>query len=68
MLPTPPQVLRGTVPLTGDWTLVVRRFRDGREETWWAAELTYGPYGPDKPVRVVAASTDPATLPPLTTR
>src|SRR5215207_4476463 len=51
----------------GDWRPVVRRFRDGHEETWWAAELTFGPYGPDKPVRVVAATTDPATLPPLTT-
>ena len=51
----------------GDWTPVVRRFRDGHEEAWWAADLIYGPYGPDKPVRVVVATTDPATLPPLTT-
>jgi hypothetical protein len=46
---------------------VVRRFRDGHEETWWAADLRYGPCGPDQPVRVVVATTDPATLPPLTT-
>jgi hypothetical protein len=45
----------------------VRRFRDGHAETWWAADSSYGPYGPDKPVRVVVATTDPATLPPLTT-
>jgi hypothetical protein len=51
----------------GDWTPVVRRFRDGHEETWWAADLVYGPYGPDKPRRAVVATTDPATLPPLTT-
>jgi SRSO17 transposase len=51
----------------GDWTPVVRRFRDGHRETWWVAELSFGPYGPDKAVRVVAATTDPATLPPLTT-
>jgi SRSO17 transposase len=51
----------------GDWTPVVRRFRDGHEETWWAADLCYGPYGPDKARRVVVATTDPATLPPLTT-
>jgi SRSO17 transposase len=51
----------------GDWTPVVRRFRDGHEETWWAADLRYGPYGPDRRVRVVVATTDPATLPPLTT-
>ena len=50
----------------GDWTPVVRRFRDGHEETWWAADLIYGPYGPDRTRRVVA-TTDPATLPPLTT-
>ena len=51
----------------GDWTKVVRRFRDGHEEIWWAAELTFGPYGPHNPRRVVAATTDPATLPELTT-
>jgi SRSO17 transposase len=51
----------------GDCTPVVRRFRDGHEETWWAADLRYGPYGPDKPLRMVVATTDPATLPPLTT-
>lgn len=51
----------------GDWTKVVRRFRDGHEETWWAADLTFGPYGPDKARRLVVATTDPATLPPLTT-
>jgi SRSO17 transposase len=51
----------------GDWTPVVRRFRDGHEETRWAADLRYGPYGPDKPMRVVVATADPATLSPLTT-
>jgi hypothetical protein len=51
----------------GDWAPVVRRFRDGHQETWWAADLRYGPYGPDQARRVVVATTDPATLPPLTT-
>ena len=51
----------------GDWTPVVRRFRDGHEETRWAAELTFGPYGPDRPRRAVVATTDPATLPELST-
>jgi hypothetical protein len=51
----------------GDWTPVVRRFRDGHQETWWAADLRYGLYGPDQARRVVVATTDPATLPPLTT-
>jgi hypothetical protein len=46
-----------------DWTPVVRHFRDGHTEIWWAAELTLGGYGPDKPTRLVVATTDPATLP-----
>lgn len=51
----------------GDWTKVVRHFRDGHEEIWWAADLAFGPYGPDKTRRAVVATTDPATLPDLTT-
>ncbi|HZN69826.1 MAG TPA: IS701 family transposase [Tepidisphaeraceae bacterium] len=51
----------------GDWTRVVRRFRDGHEEVWWAAEATLGPWGPDSRHRPVVATTDPATLPALTT-
>jgi hypothetical protein len=51
----------------GDWQPIVRRFRDGHRELWWAAELVFGPYGPDKPRRVIAATTDPASLPPLST-
>jgi hypothetical protein len=46
-----------------DWTPVVRRFRDGHTQTWWAAELTLVGYGPDKPTRLVVATTDPSTLP-----
>jgi len=51
----------------GDWTQVVRSFRDGHTETWWAVDLSYGPYGPDQARRMVVATTDPATLPDLTT-
>jgi DDE superfamily endonuclease len=51
----------------GDWTRLERRFRDGHTELWWAAELSFGPYGPDKRTRAIVATTDPATLPPLTT-
>jgi SRSO17 transposase len=51
----------------GDWTPIRRRFRDGHEETWWAAELTLGGRGPDRRQRLVVATTDPATLPPLST-
>jgi SRSO17 transposase len=51
----------------GKWVAVERRFRDGHTETWWAAELTLGGYGPDRPTRLVAATTDPATLPEVST-
>jgi hypothetical protein len=51
----------------GEWQPVVRRFRDGHEATWWAAELRLAGYGPDQRVRLVAATTDPATLPEGTT-
>jgi SRSO17 transposase len=51
----------------GDWTKVVRRFRDGHTETWWAVDLVYGPYGPTQARRIVVATTDPETLPDLTT-
>jgi hypothetical protein len=48
----------------GEWRAIVRRFRDGHEELWWAAEVTtlIG-YGPEESVRLVAVSTDPSTLP-----
>src|SRR6266568_340344 len=51
----------------GEWTAVERRFRDGHSETWWAAELTFSGYGPDRRVRLVVATTDPATLPAIST-
>ena len=30
----------------GEWVKVVRRFRDGHEEAWWALEVDVGPYAP----------------------
>jgi SRSO17 transposase len=51
----------------GDWQPVVRTFRDGHTETWWALEVTVGPYGPAKRHRAVIATTDPATLAEHTT-
>ena len=51
----------------GDWAPLRRRFRDGHEETWWAAEGTLGGRGPDSRQRLVVATTDPATLPALST-
>ena len=53
----------------GDWTPITRRFRDGHVETWWAADarLPAAGWGPDRRLRLVVATTDPATLPKLTT-
>jgi SRSO17 transposase len=53
----------------GDWTPVTRRFRDGHVETWWAADasLPAAGWGPDRRLRLVVATTDPARLPKLTT-
>jgi len=51
----------------GEWTPVVRTFRDGHAETWWALAIVTGPYGPAKPTRAVVATTDPTTLPTLST-
>ncbi|GHP00573.1 hypothetical protein KSF_106200 [Reticulibacter mediterranei] len=51
----------------GQWVRVTRRFRDGSMQDWWALEIVAGPYGPDKMQRAVVATTDPETLPDLTT-
>jgi hypothetical protein len=51
----------------GPWRRVTRRFRDGHTETWWAADAVLGGWGPQGPHRLVVATTDPATLPKLTT-
>jgi hypothetical protein len=47
----------------GAWVPVVRTFRDGHTDSWWALEGLAGPYGPDRPQRLVIATPDPATLP-----
>jgi hypothetical protein len=47
----------------GGWTAVVRRFRDGHRETWWAADLRLAGMAPEKTLRLVAVTTDPARLP-----
>ncbi len=47
----------------GRWRRVTRRFRDGHTETWWAADAQLGGWGPDRPLRLVVATTDPARLP-----
>jgi hypothetical protein len=47
----------------GRWRRVVRRFRDGHTEAWWAADARLGGWGPDRTLRLVVATTDPARLP-----
>ena len=51
----------------GPWRRVIRRFRDGHTEIWWAADARLGGWGPDRHHRLVVATTDPATLPKLST-
>jgi hypothetical protein len=51
----------------GDWVRVVRHFRDGQSEDWWALEIKAGPYGIEKVERAVVVTTDPQTLPEHTT-
>jgi len=48
----------------GDWEPIVRTFKDGHTEKWWAVEVsTLVGYGPQESTRLVAVSTDPQTLP-----
>ncbi len=47
----------------GGWTAVVRRFRDGHRETWWAADLRLAGMAVEQALRLVAVTTDPARLP-----
>jgi SRSO17 transposase len=42
----------------GRWRRIQRRFRDGRTETWWAADARLGGWGPDRTLRLVIATTD----------
>ena len=47
----------------GDWQEVIRTFRDGHAETWFAADATLGWWGPDGFTRLVVATADPGALP-----
>src|SRR5258708_36356643 len=51
----------------GQWVRITRTFRDGSTQDWWAVEIVAGPYGPEKKERAVVATTDPQTLPDLST-
>lgn len=52
---------------SGEWVRIERSFRDGHREVWWALEVVAGPFGPEQPVRSIVVTTDPLTLPDLTT-
>jgi DDE superfamily endonuclease len=51
----------------GHWRKVMRAFRDGHHEEWWALEVEAGPYSPEKAQRAFVVSTDPERLPRLST-
>ncbi len=51
----------------GKWLQISRTFRDGSHQDWWVLEIVAGPYGPDKTERAIVATTDPQTLPDLST-
>jgi hypothetical protein len=53
---------------SGEWMRVIRTFRDGHQETWWALEVRAGPYSPEKAHRrAFVVTTDPERLPRLGT-
>ena len=48
----------------GAWKSIVRTFKDGHKERWWAVEVTtLVGYSPEESVRLVAVTTEPRTLP-----
>lgn len=48
----------------GAWKRIVRTFKDGHQERWWAVEVTtLVGYSPEESVRLVAVTTEPRTLP-----
>jgi hypothetical protein len=51
----------------GKWVQISRTFRDGSSQDWWALEIVAGPYGPDKTERAMVVTTDPESLPDLST-
>lgn len=51
----------------GKWQRLERTFRDRHKEIWWVLEGEAGPYGVNKPQRLIIATTDPEQLPNLTT-
>lgn len=56
-----------SVQSPGKWKALTRTFRHSDPQHWWVLEIVAGPYGPDQAERAVVATTDPETLPDLTT-
>jgi hypothetical protein len=51
----------------GKWVHITRTLRDGSSQDWWVLEIVAGPYGPAKTERAIVATTDPESLPDLST-
>ena len=51
----------------GEWEQVVRTFRDGHAEEWWALEVVAGPYGPERAPASTRGHHRSRQLPDLTT-
>jgi hypothetical protein len=47
----------------GQWRRIQRHFRGGHTQTWWAADAQLGGWGPQRRLRLVVATIDPARLP-----
>jgi len=51
----------------GQWVGITRIWSSGSTQQWWVVEVVEGPYGPDKTERAIVATTDPQSLPDLST-
>jgi len=52
----------------GQWVSVIRSFRDGHQEQWWALEvIVKNAYGPEYALRVAVVTLDPIQLPDINT-
>jgi hypothetical protein len=63
LAPTDRMFRRGRLAAPSDWSPIVRRLGDGRDETWWAAERCAQTDERAHAGRAVVATTDPIVLP-----
>ena len=61
--PFSPQEAAERLPVE-QWQAFQRTFADGRQATWYVADLEWGYFGPERPWRLVAFTADPMTLDP----